>query len=112
MAGTKELRNSSFIVILIIVIYVFAIQYYKESGNIKDINKDGKLDEIEIYDYLKNSKEPVPPANLHELYKAAILGGFRGLLMGLVIGGVDVAIGTSITLGMVSVLVKSIEHMI
>lgn len=113
MAGIDDIKNPSFVIILILVIYIF-IHHYIFLDDIEQIdeNDDGIIESAEIKKYIERhieKKESQPPS-VKKLIKSSLSGIIRGGLMGLVIGGMDGVLVGAISLGLTNPIMVSLEH--
>ena len=111
MPQLRDLWNGGFVVILLLAIYIFTHYYFRDISEIEDSNNDGSIDSKELSNYLKKEVTGKShPIKFRGLVKSSLLGILRGYLMGLLIGGVEAATVTAITLGIVNPILASIEH--
>lgn len=112
MAGLKDLYTGTFVVLFLLVIYVFVYYYKKEEDSIEDTDNDGSISTSEIAYHVKkelNNKSRQPP-RFWTIVKGCLTGLLRGFLMGILLNGVEGAVVTSISLGIINPIMIAIEH--
>jgi hypothetical protein len=111
MASLKDLYTGTFIIMFLLVIYVFVHYYKKEEDEIEDLDHDGKIGTSEIIHHIKkeldkSSQQP----KFWMIVKSCLTGLLRGFLMGMLLNGVEAAVVTSISLGIINPIMLSIDH--
>jgi len=111
MSALKDLYTGTFIVMFLLVIYIFIHYYKKEEEEIVDLNHDGQIGTSEIVHHIKKEldKSNHPP-KFWMIVKSCLTGLLRGFLMGMLLNGVEGAVVTGISLGIINPIMLSIDH--
>lgn len=112
MAALKDLYTGTFVILFLLVAYVFVYYYHKDEESIEDLDGDGKISPSEIAYHVKkelHDRSKQPP-KFWGIVKSCLVGLLRGFLMGIMLSGIEGAVVTSISLGVVNPIMTSIEH--
>jgi hypothetical protein len=111
MAELKDLYTGTFVVVFCIVL-ILLIYYYHITENIftqKNTNQT-KIQYTDVIRSIKQELKPVGHLHFMKVTKSCISGIMRGFLMGLLIGGVEGAVVSSVSLGLVNPIMLVLEH--
>lgn len=111
MSALKDLYTGTFVVMFLVVIFIFVHYFKKEEEYIEDLNHDGKIETSEIIQHIKKEldKSGQPP-KFWMIVKSCLTGLLRGFLMGMLLSGMEGAVVTGISLGIINPIMLSIDH--
>ncbi len=105
----KEVLDASYIILLILIVYIFYYRKQRQSELSKiDTNDDGIISDKEVIEYYR--KKMKKGKTFDDLVRTFIMGGFRGFLMGFILNGLDGAAMMAVVLGSVNVLMYEVEN--
>lgn len=107
-ASINDLYNGAFILLVLVAIYIFT----HPPDEPMDLNGDGKIDQMEIEEYIKRQveKHTKKKLDLRAMLRSSATGAIRGFLMGLVLGSFEGACVTAITLGLINPILARLEY--
>lgn len=113
MASIKDLYTGTFVVLFLLAIYILIYYYKKEEELIADINGDGSIGLSELSHHIKKELEHKSnqPPRFWMIVKSCMTGLLRGFLMGVMLNGLEGAVVTSLSLGIINPIMTSIDHM-
>jgi len=113
MYNLQVLQNATFVVFLLLAIYIFGYYYlHNEEPNILDSDGDGQITKKEVIEFINRELDnrAKRPPQFKGIVKSALSGAMRGAVMGLILNGLEGAAAGAIILGSINPIITSLEH--
>lgn len=114
MDKLDKIYTGIFIIVLLFAVLIFIHYYNKKDSEIVDLNNDGNISRDEIIFHIKKEidKKSNKPPKFKGIVKSSISGFLRGVLMGLILNGLEGALTSGIVLAVVNPIITGVEPLL